>query len=219
MLAEAEDGDWTAELHPDEEPAIERAVERRQAEFRAGRACAHRALATLGFPAAGIPRDATRAPVWPAGVVGAITHCDGYCGAAVARVDDYSGLGIDAEVVDRVTDDILTRITTPREREVLTDLPPDLARFGAAALFSVKESVHKALYPRTGVALAFTDVELALGPDERVTILDLSDRAAEAFGSVPVELRVRYCEPLVVSVVAQGPGETGRERPVSRPGS
>ncbi len=37
------------------------------------------------------------APRWPAGVVGSMTHCAGYRAAVVARADEVTSLGVDAE--------------------------------------------------------------------------------------------------------------------------
>lgn len=35
--------------------------------------------------------------MWPDGVVGSMTHCDGYRAAAVAHAGEVLGVGIDAE--------------------------------------------------------------------------------------------------------------------------
>jgi 4'-phosphopantetheinyl transferase EntD len=41
----------------------------------------------LGLPERPIPMGRDRAPVWPEGVVGSISHSDAFCLAAVARSD------------------------------------------------------------------------------------------------------------------------------------
>src|SRR5688572_29707947 len=55
------------------------AVPKRQAEFRAGRYCAMTALTALDARFAGceVGRADSGAPVWPAGIVGSISHSDG----------------------------------------------------------------------------------------------------------------------------------------------
>ena len=68
-----------------------------------------------------------RAPRWPAGVVGSISHAGsvpgGFCGAVVAHSRDFLTLGLDAEVVDGVGPDLWPRVTTPRERDWLERQP------------------------------------------------------------------------------------------------
>ncbi|WP_369249782.1 hypothetical protein [Streptomyces sp. R41] len=87
----------SAELFPEEAAVCAEAGPRRRAEFTAGRWCAHRALAALGAGRVAVPRGARGMPVWPDGVVGSITHCEGYRAAAVCRGGDARALGIDAE--------------------------------------------------------------------------------------------------------------------------
>jgi 4'-phosphopantetheinyl transferase EntD len=90
-------------LLADEEPFVARFAPRRLAEFVSGRACARRALVALGVPDAlrrAIPVGAHGQPVWPAGVVGSITHCPGRCAAVAAPSDRYRSIGIDNEVPD-----------------------------------------------------------------------------------------------------------------------
>ena len=206
-VAEACDDDRLAPLAPEEEAAVVRAVEKRRAEFRAGRACARRALAELGRPTRAVPRGPDRGPVWPDGVVGAITHCDELCAAAVARSVDLAGLGIDAEVASAMTDEVLRMVTSPRERAMLAALPEAVATYGGVALFSVKESIHKAVHPRSGIMLDFSDVELVLNPAGELAIADRSPAAVEAFGPTRVELVAAHRPPHVLTaVVLHHPG-------------
>jgi hypothetical protein len=88
----------------EEEELIGRAVEKRRREFGTARACARRALADLGRVPAPIVRGEKGAPVWLDGVVGSITHCAGYRGAAVAEARDVRALGIDAEPHGKLPD-------------------------------------------------------------------------------------------------------------------
>jgi 4'-phosphopantetheinyl transferase EntD len=108
-----------AELFPEELPLIARAVPRRRAEFTTGRACARRALAELGVAPAAILSGDRREPLWPDGVVGAITHCAGFRAAAVGRATDYRSIGIDAEPDEPLVDGILELVSLPAERDQL----------------------------------------------------------------------------------------------------
>ncbi|MFF4689931.1 hypothetical protein [Streptomyces sp. NPDC001307] len=48
-------------------------------------------------PGASGPEWARRAPRWPEGIVGSMTHCAGYHAAAVARGRSVAALGVDGE--------------------------------------------------------------------------------------------------------------------------
>src|SRR4051812_41020395 len=89
-----------AERAPNLPPAPPKAVARRRAEFLAGRYAAAMALEALGCPSPWeVGRREDRAPSWPAGFVGSITHGGGLVAAALARSDDCAGIGIDVELV------------------------------------------------------------------------------------------------------------------------
>ena len=73
-----------ATLYPEEEAVVARAVAKRRREFTTVRACARTALARLGRPPAPIIPGPRGAPGWPPGIVGSMTHCDGYRACALA---------------------------------------------------------------------------------------------------------------------------------------
>ena len=99
-----------------------------------------------------------RAPVWPDGVVGSITHCPGFRAAAVAWRTTVRSVGIDAEVHDALPDGVLGAVTDDGERAVLAGLPPGTC--WDRLLFSAKESVYKVWFPLTGRWLGFEDCAL-----------------------------------------------------------
>jgi 4'-phosphopantetheinyl transferase EntD len=152
-------------LFPEEAAAVARAVPKRRLEFAAVRVCAREALAALGLPTAPLVPGKRGAPGWPPGVVGTMTHCEGYRGAAIARDQDYTSLGIDAEPSGPLPEGVLDVISLPTERDRLRE------RFREAPeipwdrlLFSAKESVFKAWYPLTHRELDFTEADLELTP-------------------------------------------------------
>jgi 4'-phosphopantetheinyl transferase EntD len=154
---------WPTEAaHPDEErEAMRRGFgPKRLAEFRAGRWCAHRALEQAGLGETPVPIALTREPVWPAEFVGSITHCTGYCAAAVASAGKFRGIGIDAEVPSEVTLELAAEICRPEELAEVKRLPCPSA-LALCLMFSAKESVFKALFPRERVFLVFQDVRLS----------------------------------------------------------
>src|SRR5918999_6383951 len=61
-----------------EAAVVANAVAERRREFGTVRYCARNALLQIGVPAVPVLPDVDGAPRWPAGVVGSITHCQGY---------------------------------------------------------------------------------------------------------------------------------------------
>jgi 4'-phosphopantetheinyl transferase EntD len=164
------DDDPDAVLAPAEEPAVERAVASRRAEFTTARACARDALARLGAPAGAVPVGERRAPVWPDGVVGAITHCAGLRAAAVAWGHEVRTVGLDAEPHVALPDGVLRAVSDAGERELLEALARDAPDVHwDKILFSAKESVYKAWFPLTGLWLGFEDADLRPAPDGTFT--------------------------------------------------
>jgi hypothetical protein len=62
-------------MFSDEAAAVAGAGAERRREFGTVRWCARKALRQLGVPAVPILPDGDRAPRWPVGVVGSMTHC------------------------------------------------------------------------------------------------------------------------------------------------
>lgn len=78
ISAEAFDDDADAYLFPEEQAIIVNAVEARRREFGTVRRCAREALAGLGYPPVPLLPGQERAPQWPPGIVGSMTHCTDY---------------------------------------------------------------------------------------------------------------------------------------------
>lgn len=151
------------ELFPEELALVRKAVEKRQREFTTVRACARSALADLGRPPAPLLHDGHGAPLWPAGIVGSMTHCAGYSAAAVAERSVFSSLGIDAEPDAPLPDGVREIVANPQEISMLRQLPNTDGHAWDRLLFSAKESVYKAWYPLTGLWLGFEDLHVSIG--------------------------------------------------------
>lgn len=142
-------------------PAPE-AVSKRQTEFLAGRLCAHEALrratGVASIPAVG----EDRAPCWPAGVVGSITHGAGWAAAVAARAEQWRGLGLDVErlLASTRADRLAGEILTPRELESYGDLDDSQRATLVTLTFSIKESLFKALYPLVNKRFYFQEAEV-----------------------------------------------------------
>ncbi|MGH3864515.1 4'-phosphopantetheinyl transferase family protein [Actinokineospora sp.] len=165
IAVEAYEDPPDAALFPEEEQVIAKSVEKRRREFTTARHCARQALARLGLPPAPILPGERGAPGWPDGVVGSMTHCDGYRAAAVARSRELASVGIDAEPHAPLPGGVLDAIA--REEEL-----PHLDELRRASpgvhwdrlLFCAKEAVYKTWFPVTHRWLGFEDATLTFDP-------------------------------------------------------
>lgn len=164
--AEAFDDRDAVALFPEEEAAVARAVDKRRREFTTARGCARRALAALGLPPVPIVPGERGAPGWPAGVVGSMTHCDGYRASAVAREEQVRTVGLDAEPNEPLPDGVLEVIATPPERAWIEQRDGDRSSVcWDRLLFSAKESIYKAWFPLTRRWLDFEEAVVTPDPD------------------------------------------------------
>jgi 4'-phosphopantetheinyl transferase EntD len=182
-----------AVLMPGEEAVIARAVDKRRLEYITTRHLARGALARLGFPPVAIGTGGNREPLWPAGVVGSMTHCRGYRAAAVALAggsggsegdgnagnagsgriagsvgsEAVTGIGIDAEPHGPLPEGVYDTIARPDEMPVMAALAterPDVR--WDRLMFSAKESVYKAWFPVARRWLGFGEAAVEFVPEE-----------------------------------------------------
>ncbi|WP_217231665.1 4'-phosphopantetheinyl transferase family protein [Streptomyces anulatus] len=149
-------------LFPEEEALVAKSVAKRRNDFATARACARRAMAGLGLPPVAVLHGHRGRPLWPEGIVGSLTHCNGYRAAALARATDVLSLGIDAEPHDPLPSGVRELVTLPAERERIGPPAPEGADeiHWDRVLFSAKESVFKTWYPVTGIELDFIQADL-----------------------------------------------------------
>ncbi|KIC36724.1 4'-phosphopantetheinyl transferase family protein [Leisingera sp. ANG-M7] len=146
------------------------AVEKRRKEFAAGRDAAHQAMRQLGVPSAPVQIGSDRAPVWPEGLVGSITHTKSCAMAVLARSGAVQGLGIDVEEDTPLKNELLPAICSDREQAWLKrqDNPGQMAK----VIFSAKEAAYKAQYTISQAFYGFDGMELEF---------DLAASAYQAF--------------------------------------
>lgn len=150
---------------PQEAGALAAMVPARRREFSAGRTLAREAMQALGLPPLPVPMGDDRAPLWPRGLTGSLSHCADLCAVALARSDDgILALGLDIEPAELLPADIADAVLAPEEREALPagTAPGLLAR----AVFSAKECAYKAQYPLSRTLLDFSAMRIALHPAE-----------------------------------------------------
>ncbi len=157
-------------LMGEELPRARDMAAKRRVEFMAGRAHARAALAALGLPPLALPMGANRAPTWPSGIVGSISHAGDLVVAVVAPVRLLHGIGIDVEPATPLDEDLLERVCRPEELARIRDgsmhAPNPDPSHQAKLIFSAKESVYKCIAPRIGIFLEFGDVEILVDPHQ-----------------------------------------------------
>ena len=156
--AQMVDADQPVFPAPREESLVAKAAPKRRREFALGRACAHAALSMLGQADAVIGRRENGAPHWPDGVVGSITHTSGYAAALVAEGTRFSGIGLDAERVGGVTENLWPRLFDAGECGTLEKLDEGTRKLVATLFFSAKEASYKAWGMKT--ALSFREIHI-----------------------------------------------------------
>lgn len=143
---------------PTELEEMPRAVEKRRREYVAGRVAAHRAMEKLGLSARPVLSNRSRAPSWPRGLTGSLTHNDTTCVAAVARASQVRSIGIDVEDESPLGPDLIATICTLEERAWLATQPEAARGHLAKLIFCAKEAVYKCQYPVSHRLLDFDAV-------------------------------------------------------------
>lgn len=152
---------------PEEEPFIARSVAKRRNEFITARHCARLALQQLGQQPVPILKGEKGEPCWPDGIVGSLTHTQGFRGAVVGRQSAVRSVGIDAEPHDKLPDGVLDAVTIMEERHEIAALPDGL--YWDRILFCAKEATYKAWFPLTRRWLGFEDAHVVFDVDDNQT--------------------------------------------------
>jgi enterobactin synthetase component D / holo-[acyl-carrier protein] synthase len=147
-------------LMPAEARYLGRAVPKRVREFAAGRLCARRALAEFGIVDFAVEVADDRQPIWPASMVGSITHTAGFCAAVAAERESVAALGLDSEVVGDVKVEIWSKVCVPDESAWVRALPASQQPAAITLIFSAKEAFYKCQYPLAHERLDFQDVRV-----------------------------------------------------------
>lgn len=149
--------------------ALQTAAPKRQAEYLAGRACLQLLYAEAGLPWQDPPHDAQRAPVWPPGWTGSLSHSRDRALAVLAPSFQVRAVGVDleecmsAETAQRVRASLLH----PDEEGLVPPGPAGRERL--TLIFSFKESFYKALAPQLGRFIGFQELAITEIVGERLS--------------------------------------------------
>lgn len=142
------------------------ALPKRRKEFNATRVLARAVLAEFGVEEFKVLKGSRGEPIWPSGMVGSITHCEGYRAVAASSKLLLKSIGIDAEPHTHISDKVLRSIAVEREIEHISTLKVAKENIHwAKLLFSAKEAVYKAWFPLTKRWLGFQEAELSFSLD------------------------------------------------------
>lgn len=164
-----------------------RAVDKRRAEFLAGRFAALSALRSLGVDEAP-GRNDDGSPRWPADTVGSITHGAERALCCVSRSHELRGLGIDVERLMSVEakTELRRRICVEDELRLGSEQLPLLVEHELVSLaFSAKESLYKCLYPTVGRFMDFHAARLVAAETRATDVHTVS-------GELTLELAVDW---------------------------
>ncbi|PHM74419.1 4'-phosphopantetheinyl transferase family protein [Xenorhabdus kozodoii] len=142
-------------------PRLQSAVNKRRAEYLAARYCTQQVLNPLGYPDFQVTNAQDRAPIWPDNICGSISHSTHCAIAFAASCNHYRMIGVDIEqeIKPDTIESVSSSIINGNEAKLLTECP---LPFGQAftLMFSIKESLFKALYPHVKCFFDFHAAEI-----------------------------------------------------------
>ncbi len=155
--------------------SLAKAVPKRKAEFLAGRIIVREAMRIMVLPMIDIPIGMNRAPCWPKGVAGSITHSGNQVLCLLSKKNN--GIGIDYEEIIPTENaaDFQRSIVSEAEIRLFGEVSSDYNKILTLA-FSAKESIFKALYFSVKKYFDFLDVAIISFQDE------LSDDGSSLLG-------------------------------------
>jgi 4'-phosphopantetheinyl transferase EntD len=168
-------GEPAPEILPEEAELVANAVAKRKNEFARGRALARDALSRLGIHGFALLPGPERAPIWPSGVVGSVTHTQGMCAVAVAEAARYPGLGIDVERALPLPPQLVERVCRPDETSRLATLGELEPLTAARLVFSAKEAAYKCQFGITRSYLGFHELGVDFEPGGTFAVRWLSE--------------------------------------------
>jgi 4'-phosphopantetheinyl transferase EntD len=170
--------DADADPEPEEIADVEQAVVKRRQEFIAGRICARQALDRLGVPPGPLRKLPDGSIAWPEGITGSVSHSEIWSGAAVVRLSDAAGIGLDMESSARIGQNLWRRILTPEEHAWLARRPQSETRQWASLVFSAKEALYKCIKARLTGRIGFMDAVIVPNPPANTFAVRLNETAA-----------------------------------------
>ncbi len=148
-------------LMGDEVLAVEHVPAARAREFAAGRLAARKAMEMLGHIQRPVLQGPDRAPIWPPGLIGSITHSERDCLAVVSDDPEIRALGLDLDPAIPLDAATWPRVCTATEMAWLASLGPSQRGHFARLIRCAKEAVFKAQYALAPCSLDYHAITLS----------------------------------------------------------
>lgn len=132
---------------------------KRRNEFYSGRWCAVQCLIQKNINNFAIQIGEDRAPIWPKGIIGSISHSDRLAAALVDKNTDCVAIGLDIQPLspETLAEDLKDTILHPLE---ITRFNHEFDAKIFDLIFSAKETLFKALYPSCSVFFDHQEAEV-----------------------------------------------------------
>lgn len=173
--------------------ALFEAVAKRKVEYLAGRYCAQVLFSNhFAFENVEVTAQSDRAPEWPKGFVGSITHTNNWVACAAGRRNRLDSIGIDAEETFSISDygEIRSNVFSKEEQNLIGS---DLRM--ATLMFTFKEAFYKCFYPLTKKVFGFETVEITkINTDENIVKFQLSTDSDPAILANADRLEIRFAQ-------------------------
>lgn len=139
---------------------LQRAVKKRRAEYLASRYCLQQALASWGITDFVLSNGPDRAPLWPEGINGSLSHThQQICALLTQRQDVIPGVDCETIMSEEMASETWKMLIGVGEKQRLAQSEVPFATALTVA-FSVKESLYKALYPQIKQFMDFSAAEI-----------------------------------------------------------
>ncbi len=160
------------------------AVPKRRREFATARALAREGLERFfGLHDFNLLNDKDRAPIWPQGIAGSLSHSS--TRAWVALVDaTYGTIGIDGENRDKLERSLWHLTMCGEEIAYLKTLKTSIQERRALVIYSAKEALYKAQFPWSHKYVDFMAAQIRLDEDGSLQCIFQSDIAPFQSGFV-----------------------------------
>lgn len=152
--------DAKAQADDAEIAALGNVVDKRRAEFVAGRYAARLALGGRDLPQTAILIGEHRQPLPPAGAVLSITHDDSHAIAMAASELQCLGLGVDLTDADSLQENLVKSVCG--ESDLMNLQPGESIEQRAKLVFCLKEALFKAIFPQVGDWMDFSQSALSI---------------------------------------------------------
>ncbi|MCG7388592.1 4'-phosphopantetheinyl transferase superfamily protein [Pantoea sp. ACRSB] len=164
-------------------PALRRAVKKRRAEYLASRWLTREVMRGFGISDFLLQNHSDRSPVWPPGIQASLSHTDDAVALAVTQQPRCIGVDIEMTMSQRTAEETAAVLMSDDENARLRALPLPFPQ-AATLLFSLKESLYKALWPQLHQPMDFhqaslQEIDLTTGK----AVICLNDSFSQAFAA------------------------------------